>query len=74
MQRVNLSYTVFNCSVVGVPNPHVIQGSAVCTSQTDSNTYSMSSNVSAVVAQLHGSIGAHSWDALLFCQIREGLL
>lgn len=27
-----------------------------------------------MIAKLHGTVGAYSWDALLLCQIREGFL
>lgn len=30
--------------------------------------------LNVVIAKLHGTVGAYSWDAVLFCQIREGFL
>lgn len=30
--------------------------------------------LNVVIAKLHGTVGASSWDAVLLCQIREGFL
>lgn len=30
--------------------------------------------LNAMIAKLHGTVGAYSWDASLLCQVREGFL
>lgn len=57
---------------VGASNPNIVQGLTIYASQKDSNT--VCQMFSAAIAKLHDTVEAHSWSALLLCQIKEGFL